>query len=264
MVTELTSLPEETHMKITLADGLPYHPTLRHPKTGDRLRAIMLDRKGKPVWPVIGASEDNEEGEAGGDADKSEEEDKGEKGEVDKKPDPNAERIAQLEADIAKMRTHLSNSDKKKSAAEKALQDLKDKDLPDAEKARKEAAEARERSERQAVALRNLALTNAFLVASQKAKVNWHDPEVAQAAATKYEGIEVDEDGRVTGMTEVVRKLAKDKAFLVDSGKPAEVEEKEKNGPSGSSTGAAGGKKTSTKGQLDKEELHRKYPALRN
>lgn len=268
MVTELTFCTGGNHMKIKLADGLPYHPTLRHPHTGRRLQAIAV-LNGKPLWPVMGASEDDEGDKTDGDADdKSEEGKEGEeadKGSEKSKSDPHAERIAQLEKDLQTMRTHLSNSDKKKAAAEKELKELKDKDLPEAEKLRKEAAEAKERGEKQSKALRDLALTNAFLLASQRGKINWHDPEVAQSAAVKYEGIEVDENGVVTGMADAVKKLAKDKAFLVDAGKPAEdKDEKEKNGPSGSTTGAAGGgSKTKTKGQLDKDELRRKYSALR-
>lgn len=36
---------------------LPTHPTLRHPRTGDPLRAIGTSRRG-PIWPAIGASDD--------------------------------------------------------------------------------------------------------------------------------------------------------------------------------------------------------------
>lgn len=36
---------------------LPTHPYLRHPLTGDPLRAIYRTRAGRLVWPVIGASE---------------------------------------------------------------------------------------------------------------------------------------------------------------------------------------------------------------
>ena len=45
-------------MRTALA--LPIHPTRRHPRTGLALRAIGLHPKtGHPVWPIIGASEDD-------------------------------------------------------------------------------------------------------------------------------------------------------------------------------------------------------------
>lgn len=39
---------------------LPTHPTLRHPRTGLALRAIGFHpRTGRPLWPIIGAAEDD-------------------------------------------------------------------------------------------------------------------------------------------------------------------------------------------------------------
>lgn len=53
---------------------LPTHPALRHPRTGEPLRAVGLLRDGRPVWPVMGASPDDpgeqgDGGEEGGDPD---------------------------------------------------------------------------------------------------------------------------------------------------------------------------------------------------
>ncbi len=44
---------------------LPLHPTMRHPRTGEPLRALYVSRHGRPFWPLIGASPD-EGGEGGG------------------------------------------------------------------------------------------------------------------------------------------------------------------------------------------------------
>lgn len=43
---------------MTLHLALPVHPTKRHPLTGAPLQAVGLRRDGRPVWPVIGASDD--------------------------------------------------------------------------------------------------------------------------------------------------------------------------------------------------------------
>lgn len=36
---------------------LPIHPSLLHPLTGEPLRAVGLRQNGRPIWPVIGASQ---------------------------------------------------------------------------------------------------------------------------------------------------------------------------------------------------------------
>lgn len=44
---------------------LPVHPHLRHPLTGDRLQAVGIRANGKPIWPILGASEAPPEGGTG-------------------------------------------------------------------------------------------------------------------------------------------------------------------------------------------------------
>lgn len=36
---------------------LPIHPSLRHPLTGEPIRAVGMSKRG-PIWPIMGASED--------------------------------------------------------------------------------------------------------------------------------------------------------------------------------------------------------------
>lgn len=45
---------------------LPFHPTARHPKTGAPLRAVWVRPDGRVMWPMIGASDDDESGAGGG------------------------------------------------------------------------------------------------------------------------------------------------------------------------------------------------------
>lgn len=40
-----------------IAAELPVHPRLRHPLTGEPLRAIGCSRTGQPIWPVMGGSQ---------------------------------------------------------------------------------------------------------------------------------------------------------------------------------------------------------------
>lgn len=53
-------------------DGMPIHPTLSHPITGEPLFASWVSPRGRVYWPILGASEPPEGGDgtpAGGDGD---------------------------------------------------------------------------------------------------------------------------------------------------------------------------------------------------
>lgn len=53
-------------MRTTLVDVcLPTHPTLRHPRTGEPLRAVGVGRRG-PIWPILGGDGTGSGGEQGG------------------------------------------------------------------------------------------------------------------------------------------------------------------------------------------------------
>lgn len=264
-------------MKIKLADGLPYHDTMVHPKTGLRLRAVYQRRNGSYVWPVIGASGDDDGGSdndtADGDADTDADDGKGDdgaSGAKDQKKDTRTAREIELETELAKVKTHRSAADKSKAALQKELDDIKAKDLTELQKAQADAKKFEEESKKTSDRFRGLALTNAFLTESQKQKIQWHDPEVAQAAIAKaIKDLEVDEDSSVAGMDAVVKKLAKDRPFLVNSAKDTDKEEEDtskgKHGASGSGVGSGsnGGKGKKEDGKLSAEELRAKFPALR-
>jgi len=46
---------------------LPTHPTLRHPRTGEPLRAVGVSRRG-PIWPILGGDGTDTGGQGGGQA----------------------------------------------------------------------------------------------------------------------------------------------------------------------------------------------------
>jgi hypothetical protein len=54
---------------------LPYHDTLVHPHTGLPLQAVMIRRDGRPVWPVMGASPDDDDKDDDSDADDDKDDD---------------------------------------------------------------------------------------------------------------------------------------------------------------------------------------------
>lgn len=255
-------------MTIKLVDGLPIHPTLRHPRTGQPLRAVGV-LSGKPVWPVIGASDDddssgdNDAGEDSEDNDTGDGSDDGDKGSEKPGKSAESEELKAAKEELARVRKRLSASDKNKAAAEKRLRELENKGKPEDEVAKQELEEAKERASKASESVRKLAVTNAFLIASQKAKVNWFDVKIAQAAI-ESDDIEIDEEGNVTGMDEAVKALAKAKGFLVDRGKSDKEDEEEdkKNGPSGSAVGSR--KKPKGSNTLDENKLREMFPALKN
>lgn len=64
---------------------LPIHPSMRHPLTGEPLRAVYVDKHGTPRYPIMGGSEDADAdgaGDAASDADAAN--DAGDSGDGDK------------------------------------------------------------------------------------------------------------------------------------------------------------------------------------
>lgn len=54
-------------MGAQMNDTMPIHPTMRHPLTGEPLRAVWVRPDGRAMWPVMGAAPDDPAG--GGDGD---------------------------------------------------------------------------------------------------------------------------------------------------------------------------------------------------
>lgn len=262
-------------MKSTLVDGLPYHPTMKHPSTGQRLRALAIVN-GSPLWPVFGSDGDDD-----ADGDKKSEEKPDESKDKDGKDDKDSAKsdksgksdsaFEELQEKFNRMKIQLSESDKKRTAAEKRIEEIDSKDLSELQKAQKDLTAKEKREAELEASFNKLALDNAFLKASQRLKITWHDPDVAQAAA-KLGSLEVGSDGTVEGIEEALKKLAKSKAFLVDSGKAkdedgeegADKDKKEiKKGPSGSGVGSGQNGGKGKKEEPDAEELRRRFPALR-
>lgn len=186
-------------------------------------------------------------------------------GEEDGDEDFSKEAFAKLKADFDKVKKHLSNADRRKSAAEKALDDAKRKERTDLENAQADTKRLTAETAAWQDRFTGMARTNAFLIESSRANIQWHDPEVAQAAA-KLGDMEVSDDGEVEGMAEAVKALAKSKPFLVNAAGGSEEGEngkdKEEKPVSGSKlgTGTKGKGKTT---QLSEEQLMARFPALR-
>lgn len=259
-------------MRVKLVDPLPLHPTLA-------IRAIGLRPDGSPVWPLMGA--DGEEEGSDDDADEGEEDDEEESdddadGEDDKGSSKTKKRSGPVSReDYDRVKNHLSKADRKKSELERENAELKkfkedreregNTELQNLQKDLRTVTEERDSLNER---FTTLARTNAFLTASAQAKIVWHDPEDAQAAAGRsLRELEIDEDGNVEGILDLVKDLAKRKKYLVNNGTDDDDDEGERKSTRRGASGSGVGSQRTTKkgkpnGQLTDEELRRRFPAL--
>jgi hypothetical protein len=128
-------------------------------------------------------------------------------------------------AEYDQLLERMKAADRRAAAEQKAKEELAAKiaeaekaTLTDIEKAKRDAEEALKAREETAIALRSERLRNAFLAA--EGNIQWQDPSDAYAILLRdfMEGVEIAEDGKVTGMKEAVAALAKKKSYLVKTG----------------------------------------------
>lgn len=194
--------------------------------------------------------------------------DDGDDGDSDSGEGTGSGKPAPTQEDFDRVTRHLSNADRKKNealqqlAAMKAeLDQLKAKDLPEAERQRAEHEALVKERDSLATRFQNMARTNAFLMASSDAKITWANSAVAMKAA-EMDGLEIDDDGSVPGMADVVAKLVKDHPYLVA---PSPTDTKEKPTPPKSGSPVGGKQKGSKEAkEYTPEELRNLFPALFN
>lgn len=219
----------------------------------------------QPIWLCQGSSDDDAgdgdgdgDGDAGGDGDDA--------GDSD---DKTAKPTAPTQEEFERVTKHLSNADRKKVAAEKKVADLekqlnelKTKDLPDAERAKAEHEAAVAERDSYKNQFEKLARTNAFLLASETAKVQWANSSAAIKVGD-LDDLEIEADGTVPGMVDAIKKLAADHPYLLAPKDSADTEEK--TTPPTKSGSVVGTKKKGVKveQQYSDEELRKIFPTLR-
>ena len=158
------------------------------------------------------------------------------------------------QADYDALMRRMQAADRRAAAAEKKQKEVDDKDKTEAEKAKEEAAEAKAETERLKADRKNDKLLNAFLSDSS---TPWHNSADAfELLRTRYmDGVEVDDDGVVTGLGPAIKKLAKEKGYLV---KPAGTSEATGNAQNGNRKGE------DSQNRTDKEKMGRRFPAAYN
>lgn len=230
-----------------------------HPRTGEPVLPLYMRHDGRFVWPVMGASPDDPnsggtsgDGEPGGSGEGTgstgEPAGGNEGGDADKP-------VSRAEFD--KLQQHLSEADKKRTAAEAKLKEIEDGKKDELTKATEKVAELEKSLQARDSELVALRLDNAFLGVND---VTWHDKKVAMREA-KAEGYldEVVKDGKVDEklLGKKLQELAKAKAYLVKS---EGGQQQQTPPPSGGAVGSGG--KGGKDGGTDEAVLKARYRSL--
>jgi hypothetical protein len=164
-------------------------------------------------------------------------------------------------AEFDRLKAQLSQADQKRTAAEQELQQLKDKDLSEKDKAVKDLQTITAERDTLVTEVNKLRLANAFLSANT---ITWADSEVALEIANSkgYLADAVNDKGEVDSkeLAKALEKLSKDKPFLVKSQDDSEEDEEEQVPASGQPASGAGRKKADD--EVRKDRIVSSLPAL--
>lgn len=196
-----------------MSQWLPNHPNIVDPSTGEPLRALTVIGN-MPVWPSYGAQDENEDGSESSETegDDSQGGDDAESTEQEQQETSNAVTREEFERVMNRMKA----ADRRASAAEARVKEFEDAGKSELEKLQTERENAAKERDEARQALQSERIANAFLASNS---VTWHDPEDALAMLrTKYmEGVEISEDGKISGMKKAIEKMAKEKSYLVNA-----------------------------------------------
>ena len=154
-------------------------------------------------------------------------------------------------ADMDALRERMRAADKRASDLDAQLKQLRDKDLPEADKLKRDYEEAQQTVEKLQETNKNLALKVAFLSDNT---YTWHNPERA-LRLVDLNGVTIEEDGTVSGLKDALKALATSDAYLIK--KEAETPDPKPGGTSPGNNGGSAGSKPGTKG------MEARIPALR-
>jgi hypothetical protein len=191
------------------------HPWMVHPHTGEPLRAVWVRPDGRPVWPILGASEDDEDEDESDDEDEDESDDEDETDEDPDKDKSEEEVRAELKRIRASRKKDIRRVRRMREKA-KAERDGKDKDDdPNRKFTRAELDDIRTETE---TATRGemlpVVIKHAATSALRDAGFDFPDDKDARAAKLKralklmdVEDVEIDDDGEVLGLEDAIDEL---------------------------------------------------------
>lgn len=118
------------------------------------------------------------------------------------------------QADFDRVVTQLRAADQNRSKAEQALQQLRDKDIPEMDRLKRDNQALTEQIDRLKDNDKKNAVKLAFFAENS---VKWHDAAAALQLAD-MSNVVINDDGTVTGLKKALEDLAKAKPYLVDKG----------------------------------------------
>jgi hypothetical protein len=185
--------------------------TLRHPRTGEPIRPLGWRRNGAPIWPILGASDDEGDGAAGGSDDGSDGNDGGDADEGGDGGDQSGEDQLgdagkkALDAMKAKWRAE-------RDARREAERRLTEVSKPDGD-GEPDADTIRSQARAEAIAEANERIVRSEVKAAAAGKLN--DPSDALRLLDLSQ-FEVDDDGNVDedDIAEAIEDLIKKKPYL--------------------------------------------------
>lgn len=166
-------------------------------------------------------------------------------------------------AELLAQRERTRAADQRAAQAEAELKALKDKDLPELEKAKKSVVELTAERDRLQTALKEERLARAFLEDNTH---KWVNPRTALKLADLSK-VDIDDNGAVVGLKAALDELAKSEPYLIDKGSGT--------GDGGGDSGGSGGKGSAGAGappangqppqgsKLSTADIHKRFPATR-
>lgn len=163
------------------------------------------------------------------------------------------ETIAKADHDAVVAR--MKAADQRAAKFEAELKAFRDKDLPEQEKLKKDHAELEAKYSALQETNKKLALESAFLKANS---FKWKDAEAALKLAD-LSGVEISDDGTVTGLEAALKSLATKSKWLLEE----EAGDSDKDGKGSAGAPPMGASATNRGTGIDKGKLKSTYSALR-
>lgn len=213
------------------------------------IEPLMYTKTGRPVWPIMGGSGEDEGGDDAGDGADDEGDDDEDEGDEPKDKSKSSSRVKELSDENSRRRNEAKELRKQLDAAAAKLKEHEDAKLGETEKTVKERDELKAKAEALEAKSRQLALQVAFL---QDRENDWHNPKTA-LRLLELDGVEIDDEGEVKGLDVAIKKLVTENPYLVKtSGKDDEdAESGAQQQPSGSPV--------SKKAEKQRAALEQKY-----
>lgn len=207
------------------------------------------------IMGAEGAADPADDVDTDADDDPEDDDDEDDSDSDSKSKDPKDQTASELE----KMKIRMKAADRRAADAEKKIREAEDKDKSELELKTRRVEELETENTALQGKLQVLTRERHFLGSNT---VTWHDPEIAMG---KLDWAEiVDDDGEVdqTKLGKAINDLAKEKPFLVKSD-DADDDARRPANQQQSSGGAVGSGKRKNKGEIAREELLKRFPALR-